>query len=185
LSVGYELAPTPWGAATECNELHHRHRADRDRASPVGRPSADHAFGLLAVVLVALAGLEYLKGFPTAGNDLLLVLILIITGGVFGAVSGTTTRVWDQQGAVWCKTGVIAGSVWVLGMGFRMGFDTPWRRNVRLSLLDSSLDHSRPGVHDGVRADGFRAGSFAWGLQYRRLRLARGAADAGMTRTSP
>jgi len=26
-------------------------------------------------------------------------------------VSGTTKRVWNQQGAVWCKAGVIAASV--------------------------------------------------------------------------
>src|SRR5580704_16279578 len=65
---------------------------------------------LLPVVLVALAGLNYLKGFPTAGNDLPLILILIAIGAVLGVVSGTTTRLWNQQGAVWAKAGIVAAS---------------------------------------------------------------------------
>jgi hypothetical protein len=144
---------------------------------------------LLPLVLVALAGLEYLKGFPTAGNDLLLILILIVIGAVFGVISGTTTRVWDQQGAVWAKAGVVAASVWVLGMGFRMGFDI-WANTHggEASLYRFSRHHSITSAQAFTTAFvlmAFAQVFFRVGiLQYRRLRLERGAGNQAMTSTS-
>lgn len=79
---------------------------------------------ILPGVLVVLAGQQYLKGFPTAGNDLLLIVILVVLGAVFGVVSGFATKVWvDSQTGVMCRAGVLAATIWVLGMGIRFGFD--------------------------------------------------------------
>jgi hypothetical protein len=79
---------------------------------------------LLPAVLLALAGSQYLKGFPTAGNDLTMVVILILAGAVFGVVSGLTTKVWrETTGAIMCRAGIVAAAAWVLGMGIRMAFD--------------------------------------------------------------
>jgi hypothetical protein len=154
----------------------------------VARPLTTRSV-LLPVVLVGLAGLEYLKGFPTAGNDLLLVLILVIIGAVFGVVSGTTTRVWNQQGAVWCKAGVVAASVWVLGMGFRMGFDV-WANTHSggTSLYHFSIHHSITSAQAFTTAFvlmAFAQVFFRVGiLQYRRLRLERDAGNPAPTRPS-
>jgi hypothetical protein len=131
---------------------------------------------LLPVVLVALAGLNYLKGFPTAGNDLPLILILIAIGAVLGVMSGTTTRLWNQQGTVWAKAGIVAASVWVLGMGFRMGFDI-WANthDGEASLYRFSIHHSITSAQAFTTAFVLMAFAQVFSrvgiLQYRRLRL--------------
>jgi hypothetical protein len=141
---------------------------------------------LLPVVLVALAGAEYLKGFPTAGNDLLLILILIVVGAVFGVVSGTTTRVWTQQGLVWAKAGIIAAAVWVLGMGFRMGFDI-WANthSGETSLYIFSIHHSITSAQAFTTAFvlmAFAQVFFRVGiLQYRRVRLEKATANTSVS----
>jgi len=99
---------------------------------------------LLPAVLLAVAGSEYLKGFPTGGNDVLMVVILIAVGAVFGAISGTTTRMYlANPGQVVCRAGVVAASVWVLGMGIRMAFDI-WAHTTsgEHHLVHFSIHHS-------------------------------------------
>src|ERR1700683_1719617 len=79
---------------------------------------------LLPAVLLLIAGQQSLKGFPTAGNDLLMEVILIVLGAAFGVVSGLTTKVWaDVKGVILAQAGVIAATVWILGMGIRLAFD--------------------------------------------------------------
>ncbi|MGH8979452.1 MAG: hypothetical protein ACRDWE_00320 [Acidimicrobiales bacterium] len=78
---------------------------------------------LLPAVLLAFAGAEYLRSFPTAGNDLALVVVLVVLGALLGLVSGLSTKVWSTASGVMCRAGVLAATVWVLGMGFRFGFD--------------------------------------------------------------
>jgi hypothetical protein len=144
---------------------------------------------LLPLALVALAGLQYLKGFPTAGNDLLLILVLIVIGAAFGLVSGSTTRVWTQQGAVFCKAGVVAAAVWVIGMGIRMGFDIWANTNSgEASLYRFSIHHSITSAQAYTTAFvlmAFAQVFFRVGiLQYRRLQLEKRAGIPATARTS-
>ncbi|MGA2528015.1 MAG: hypothetical protein ABSG36_02495 [Acidimicrobiales bacterium] len=99
---------------------------------------------LFPLVLLAFAGSQYLTGFPTAGNDVLMDVVLVVVGAAFGAVSGMSTKVWrDESAGIWAKAGVIAASAWVLGMGIRLGFDI-WAHTSsgEASLVRFSLRHS-------------------------------------------
>lgn len=99
---------------------------------------------LLPAVLLAFAGEQYLKGFPTAGNDLLMEVLLILVGAVFGVVSGLATKVWrDPLSGIMAKAGIVAASTWVLGMGIRLAFDI-WAntRSGEASLVRFSVRHS-------------------------------------------
>jgi hypothetical protein len=75
------------------------------------------------LVIVAVAAANYLHGIPTAGNDLVLVAILAITGGAIGLASAQTVimRV-GPDGEVLARAGWASGFFWVLGMGSRFAF---------------------------------------------------------------
>lgn len=78
---------------------------------------------VLPLVLVGIAGSEYLKGFPTGGNDVALTVIFTAIGLALGTLSAMATRVWrNEQGIVVAKAGVLAAVLWMVGMGFRFGF---------------------------------------------------------------
>jgi hypothetical protein len=80
-------------------------------------------FVLLPLVLVGVAAHSYMHTIPTAGNDLLLTVVLGAVGLVFGLGSGLATRVRTDGGAhALARAGVVAAGLWLLGMGFRMGF---------------------------------------------------------------
>lgn len=132
---------------------------------------------LLPLVLLAFAGSEYLKGFPTTGNDLLMEVILILVGAAFGVVSGLTTKVWTAgSGQVMAKAGIVAASVWVLGMGIRLAFDV-WAHTTagEVRLLHFSIHHSITTAD--AYSTGFVLMAFAQVLirvgilQFRRIRL--------------
>jgi hypothetical protein len=134
---------------------------------------------LLPAVLLALAGSQYLKGFPTAGNDLTMVVVLILAGAVFGVVSGLTTKVWrETSGAILCRAGIVAAGAWVLGMGIRMAFDIWAHTNGgNASLIRFSRQHSITTAD--AYSTAFVLMAFAQVivrvsiLQYRRIQLAR------------
>jgi hypothetical protein len=99
---------------------------------------------LLPALLLVYAGQQYLTGFPTAGNDLLMTVVLILVGLVFGVVSGVSTRVWlAPGGTVLCRAGVVAAGAWILGMGIRLAFDI-WAHTAsgEAHLIRFSLAHS-------------------------------------------
>jgi hypothetical protein len=78
---------------------------------------------LRPLVLVVIAGVNYLRGFPVGGNDLLLIVAFALVGVALGTASGVATRVWrDDQGLVLVKAGLLAAALWVAGMGFRFAF---------------------------------------------------------------
>lgn len=52
---------------------------------------------LVPLALMAWAGFTYLRGVPTAGNDLTLIGLLTATGVVFGLFGGLLTRVRNQS----------------------------------------------------------------------------------------
>jgi hypothetical protein len=78
---------------------------------------------LRPLILVAIAGVHYLRGVHLAGNDLTLIVGLTVVGVLLGAGSAVTTGMWrDGEGAVIAKAGIAAAALWVAGMGFRFAF---------------------------------------------------------------
>jgi len=81
-----------------------------------------HALAL-PLVLIAAAGLVYLRPVTLTSDDLALVVLLALAGLVLGLLSGLADKVWrDHRGRLFYRA--TAGSVltWILGMGFRFGF---------------------------------------------------------------
>lgn len=78
---------------------------------------------VLPLILMAAAGIVYLRAFTLAGNDLALIVILIIAGVVLGAISGLADRIWrDGRGRLLAQAGVVSVAAWVIGMGGRFAF---------------------------------------------------------------
>jgi hypothetical protein len=76
----------------------------------------------LPLVLLAIAGIIYLRPVTVGGNDLALILILVVAGIVLGALSGLADRIWPEQGRLWFRATALSVIAWVAGMGFRFGF---------------------------------------------------------------
>ena len=78
---------------------------------------------LLPLVLLAVAGVIYLRPFTLRGNDLTLILILAAAGIVLGALSGLADRIWpDEHQRLLSRAIALSVIAWVIGMGFRFGF---------------------------------------------------------------
>src|SRR5579871_3255044 len=75
------------------------------------------------LVIVAIAVANYVHGIPTAGNDLVLLAVLALTGLLIGVASGQAVQMRrDSDGQVLARAGWISGFFWVLGMGSRFAF---------------------------------------------------------------
>jgi hypothetical protein len=77
---------------------------------------------LLPLALIGWAAGHYLHGVPTAGNDLVLIALFTAAGVVFGLTGGLLTRVRYAAGHVRVKATLGAATLWLLSMGFRLGF---------------------------------------------------------------
>jgi hypothetical protein len=78
---------------------------------------------LLPVAIVAYFALDYLKTFPTAGNDVIMELSGALLGAVLGIACGLTTRVFARaDGVPIAKAGVLAAGFWLFGMAGRLFF---------------------------------------------------------------
>jgi hypothetical protein len=77
---------------------------------------------LLPLALMSWAGYTYLRGIPTAGNDLVLIAALAGVGVVFGLAGGLLTRVRLRDGHVYIRATAGAAGLWVVSMGARMAF---------------------------------------------------------------
>jgi hypothetical protein len=75
------------------------------------------------LIILAVAVASYLHGIPTNGNDLLLVGVLALIGGLIGIASGVTVIMRRRpDGTTTFRSGWQSGIFWVLGMGSRFGF---------------------------------------------------------------
>jgi hypothetical protein len=82
----------------------------------------DARFVLLPLGIVGFVAHSYLHSIPTAGNDLVLIAVLVAVGATLGIAGGFATRVrFDGQHAL-ARAGATAVTLWVLGMGTRMAF---------------------------------------------------------------
>ncbi|WP_033281402.1 hypothetical protein [Streptomyces sp. NRRL F-525] len=77
---------------------------------------------LLPLGMIAWAASNYLTDIPTAGNDVLLAVIFAVTGVVLGLAGGLLTRVRHAGGHVLIKATRSAAALWIISMGFRLGF---------------------------------------------------------------
>lgn len=77
---------------------------------------------LIPLGIVAVVAYSYLDSIPTAGDDLVLIAALTGVGAVLGIAGGVYTRIRRLDGHLLIKAGVVSATLWVLGMGARMGF---------------------------------------------------------------
>lgn len=90
----------------------------RIREQPLTRRRLVRPFVFLGIAVAA-----YLHGLPSAGSDLVLLLVLALIGATIGTLSGRTVRLRrGPQGEVLSRAGAAAVFFWVLGMGARMAF---------------------------------------------------------------
>ena len=75
------------------------------------------------LVILGVAVSNYFHAIPTAGNDLILISVLGLTGLTIGVASAVAVRMRrDDDGAVLAKAGWASAFFWVLGMGSRFAF---------------------------------------------------------------
>ena len=98
---------------------------------------------LLPLVLVVGAACLFLKSVPTAGNDLVLILAGTGVGILLGAGAAATTRMrLGADGIPFAKAGAVAAVLWVVGIGFRMGFAYFSSHGAGPSIDRFSIQHS-------------------------------------------
>ncbi|MBY8886631.1 hypothetical protein K7472_17410 [Streptomyces sp. PTM05] len=77
---------------------------------------------LLPLGIIGWAATNYLHHIPTAGNDLVLAIVFAGIGIAFGLFGGLLTHVRYAGGHVRIKASLSAAALWVISMGFRLGF---------------------------------------------------------------
>lgn len=78
---------------------------------------------IVPLVLMFFVGSQYLRTLPTAGNDLVLIVLLGSVGLALGVWGGFATRVRAGRGGVaLARVGWVAGVLLVVGIGARMAF---------------------------------------------------------------
>ncbi|AJT63106.1 hypothetical protein T261_1420 [Streptomyces lydicus] len=96
---------------------------------------------VLPVVLVGATAVYYLRSVPTAGNDLVLELVLGGSGVALGVLCGRTTHLRCTADGVYAKAGFVAAALWVFGMAFRMGFAFAADHGAGDAIADFSRSH--------------------------------------------
>ena len=76
----------------------------------------------LPVAIVVYFLFAYLKGVPTAGTDLLLIVSGVLLGLVFGVGAGAFTRVYRTDKGIYAKAGPLAATFWTVGVVLRTAF---------------------------------------------------------------
>ncbi len=95
------------------------------------------------LVILGVAMASYLQGIPTAGNDLVLVVLFGLIGAAIGTLSGVTVIMGrTAQGAVTFRSGVSSAFFWVLGMGSRFAFVYWITHSGAVSIAHFSATHS-------------------------------------------
>jgi hypothetical protein len=75
------------------------------------------------IVIVGIAVTIYFHSIPTAGNDLVLIAVLALTGLTIGVASALTIHMRrGDHGETLARAGWASACFWVLGMGSRFAF---------------------------------------------------------------
>jgi hypothetical protein len=78
---------------------------------------------IVPLALVFFVGSQYLHTVPTAGNDLVLIVVLASIGLTLGVLGGFATSVrLGENGAALARVGWIGVGLLVAGIGSRMAF---------------------------------------------------------------
>lgn len=78
---------------------------------------------VLPLIVVGIVVSDYLRQVPTAGHDILLMLVLAGIGAIIGWASGVTVHMRPRaDGKTLIKAGWMSAIFWVLGMGGRFAF---------------------------------------------------------------
>lgn len=77
---------------------------------------------LIPLGIVAFVAYSYLDTIPTAGNDLVLIAVLVGVGAALGIAGGVYTRIRTLDGHLLIKAGAVSALLWIVGMGARMAF---------------------------------------------------------------
>ncbi len=103
---------------------------------------------LLPMVLLIAAGAIYLRPpFTLGGNDLVLIVILLISGIALGVISGLGDRLWrDSRGTLMARAAALSVVAWVVGMGFRFAFAYYAYHSGGPSMARFSLHHDITGA---------------------------------------
>jgi hypothetical protein len=140
-------------------------------------------------VLLALAGVVYLRPFTVGGNDIALIGVLTVAGLVLGAWSGLADKVCrGDQGAVISRATTLSVITWVLGMGSRFGFAYYSYHSGTHAMASFSAHHDITGARIWTTAlvlMAFGQGLARVGvLQLRRLQTARTSVVVGVGATT-
>ena len=97
---------------------------------------------IVPLVLMFFVGAQYLHTLPTAGNDLVLIVLLAAVGLTFGVVGGFATHVRaDGTGLALARVGWVAGGLLVLGIGARMAFAFAVGHGFEPTVRNFSITH--------------------------------------------
>jgi hypothetical protein len=106
------------------------------------RPLTDKAL-IRPLIILGIAVVSYFNGFPTAGNDLVLVGALALLGGLIGVASGQTVFMRrGEHGEALARAGRASAFFWVLGMGSRFAFLVWINNGGRATIASFSAHHS-------------------------------------------
>jgi hypothetical protein len=98
---------------------------------------------LRPLVVVGFACFIYLHTIPTAGNDLVLLAVVALTGGLIGIASGLTLHMHvSETGEVLARAGWASACFWILGMGSRFAFAVWITGAGAASLMHFSAAHT-------------------------------------------
>src|SRR5436305_2032944 len=101
---------------------------------------------MLPLILVAWAASQYLRGVPTAGNDLVLVAFGAVLGMWLGLGSAHFTRITrGSDGVPVARATGWAAALWVFGIGARMGFALYTEHGGAATLGRFSVSHHLTG----------------------------------------
>ncbi len=117
---------------------------------------------VLPLGLVAYVAYEYLRGVPTAHNDLFLIVGAAVVGATLGGLAGRFTAVTKAaDGSVWAKAGLAAAALWILGTGGRLAFQLYASHGGGPEIAHFERDarhHERLGLDSDADPDGAERG---------------------------
>ncbi|MBD3782102.1 MAG: hypothetical protein IE926_03960 [Micrococcales bacterium] len=101
---------------------------------------------VLPLGIVVAAAAYFLVPFPTAGNDLDLVLAFGVVGVLFGLAASGVTRLHHQDGRLVATTGTSFAVLWLVMIGGRVAF-AQWATGAGARAVGSfSRDHAITGA---------------------------------------
>jgi hypothetical protein len=96
---------------------------------------------IVPLVLMFFVGSQYLHSLPTAGNDLVFIVLLASLGLGLGILGGFATHVRAGNGVALARVGWIAGALLVVGIGSRMAFAFAVDHGFQPAVRSFSITH--------------------------------------------